>query len=292
MQPVQGEYARFFGQSSSPGVPVLAQSVRRSAQQPPEAEASSTSNVAPQHSSAAASLPDRPSIAAADGGGKPATEGTLGEQRADREAGLSKAPERLPSAALHFEGCLGDVLSVHVDVVSILPRAVPLQQATLVMAIMQVRGLSVSLFVYFCWGGLVAAMSKLLAHSSSALEKQEMIWRWRPDVVGKLLILPLQETSTPSSVVTSPSGTGRTGSPFQASLDGRAPLEGRLRSTPRMYKAYSEYASTPRSQQKAVAWQEVEELECPLAAAQVPTLALPADSTAGRMTALCLCTIS
>ena len=138
LQPVQGEYARFFGQSSSPGVPVLAQSVGRSAK-PSEAEASSTSNVAPRHSSAAAALPDRPSMASVDGGGKPAAEGMLGEQRADRETGTSKAPERLPSAALHFEGCLGDLLSVHVDVVSILPGAVPLQQATLVVAIMQVR---------------------------------------------------------------------------------------------------------------------------------------------------------
>ena len=103
--------------------------------------------------------------------------------------------------------------------------------------------------------------------------------------------LPLQETSTPSSMVTSPSGTARSGSPFEASLDGRAPLEGRLRSTPRTYKAYSDFASPPRSHQKAVAWQEVEELECPLAAAQVPTLALPADSTAGSVTALCLCTV-
>ena len=49
------------------------------------------------------------------------------------------AEPQLPSAALHFEGCLGDVLCVHVDLVSIMPRAVPLQQITLVMAIMQVR---------------------------------------------------------------------------------------------------------------------------------------------------------
>ena len=49
------------------------------------------------------------------------------------------AEPQLPSAALHFEGCLGDVLCVHVDLVSIMPKAVPLQQITLVMAIMQVR---------------------------------------------------------------------------------------------------------------------------------------------------------
>ena len=172
LQPVQGEYSRFFGQSSSPGVPVLAQSVGRSAQQPSEAEASSTSSVAPQHSSAAAALPDRPSMASGYGGGKPATEGMLGEQRADREAGLSKAPERLPSAALHFEGCLGDMLSVHVDVVSILPGAVPLQQVTLVVAIMQVRGLSVTAFEYFCLGCLVATILKMIEHSSSSALEQ------------------------------------------------------------------------------------------------------------------------
>ena len=168
---MQGEYARFFGQSSSPGLPVLAQSVGRCAQQPSEAEASSTSNVAPQLSSAAAALPDRPSMASADGGGKPATEGMLGEQRADREAGLSKMSELLPSAALLFEGCLGDVLSVHVDVVSILPGALPLQQVTLVVAIMQVRGLSVPAFEYFCFCCLVAAMLKMVKHSSSAFQQ-------------------------------------------------------------------------------------------------------------------------
>ena len=47
-------------------------------------------------------------------------------------------------------------------------------------------------------------------------------------------------------------------------------LESRLRSTPRMYREHSEHASTSQNQCKAVSWQEVEELECPLAALQVP----------------------
>ena len=68
------------------------------------------------------------------------TAGRPGQQRADRERGAVEVAEpQLPSAALHFEGCLGDVLCVHVDLVSIMPRALPLQQITLVMAIMQVR---------------------------------------------------------------------------------------------------------------------------------------------------------
>ena len=63
-----------------------------------------------------------------------------GQQRADRKTGAVQAAEpQLPSAALQFEGCLGDVLCVHVDLVSIMPKAIPLQQITLVMAIMQVR---------------------------------------------------------------------------------------------------------------------------------------------------------
>lgn len=124
MQPIQGEYARFFGQSSSPSKPILAQSRPRSG--PPSAAAD------PMHPPASA-----------DGGGsivsprrpRPTADGPiLGQQRADREGDLG----HLPSTAMHFEGCLGDVLCVHVDLVSILPKALPLQQVTLVIAVMQV----------------------------------------------------------------------------------------------------------------------------------------------------------
>lgn len=130
LQPVQGEYARFFGQSSSPGEPVLAQSRALSEQQP----AHTASNIeidAPRHrpTSAHSLSADVNSKSMRD-----TAEGTLGQQRADREG--EQLP--LPSAALHFEGCLGDVLCVHVDLISILPQAVPLQQITLVVAIMQV----------------------------------------------------------------------------------------------------------------------------------------------------------
>ena len=78
----------------------------------------------------------------------------------------------------------------------------------------------------------------------------------------------LQESSGASSAVTSPSGTARSGSPFDAALDGRALLESRLRSTPRTYREPSEFGTTPHGQRKAVSWREVEELECPLAASQ------------------------
>lgn len=79
----------------------------------------------------------------------------------------------------------------------------------------------------------------------------------------------LQESSAPTSVVTSPSGTAKSGSPFESALEARTPLEGRLRSTPRLYKAFSVYTNTPRNQRRAVVWQELEELECPLAASHV-----------------------
>lgn len=86
--------------------------------------------------------PDRQSASAANADSTapgarsaPSAEGTLGQQRADREKGQH---EELPSAAMHFEGCLGDALCVHLDFISILPQAVPLQQVTLVIAIMQV----------------------------------------------------------------------------------------------------------------------------------------------------------
>ena len=69
---------------------------------------------------------------------RPSGEGTLGQQRADREKAEHPLHEHLPSTAMHFEGCLGDVLCVHVDLISILPQAMPLQQVTLVVAIMQV----------------------------------------------------------------------------------------------------------------------------------------------------------
>ena len=93
--------------------------------------------------------PDRQSASAASAGAdvnstapstrsRPSAQGTLGQQRADRESGKSVLHEELPSAAMHFEGCLGDVLCVHLDFISILPQAVPLQQVTLVIAIMQV----------------------------------------------------------------------------------------------------------------------------------------------------------
>jgi hypothetical protein len=108
-------------------------------------------------------------MAAADGPGKPATEGMLGEQRADREAGLNRAPERLSGAVLRFDGCLGDVLSVPVDVFSILPRAVPVQQVTLVVAIMQVRDPSVPLSEYFAAACPMAATLKIFPQSILAL---------------------------------------------------------------------------------------------------------------------------
>ena len=80
----------------------------------------------------------------------------------------------------------------------------------------------------------------------------------------------LQESSGAPSAVTSPSGTARSGSPFDAALDGRALLESRLRSHPRAYREHSEHAGTPHNQRRAALWREVEELECPLAASQVP----------------------
>ena len=78
-----------------------------------------------------------------------------------------------------------------------------------------------------------------------------------------------QETSAPPSVATSPTGTAKSGSPFEAALDSRATLEHRLRSTPRMYRAFSEPGSPSSGQRTAVAWQEVEEVECPVASSQV-----------------------
>ena len=83
------------------------------------------------------------------------------------------------------------------------------------------------------------------------------------------VLASLQESSAPTSVVTSPSGTAKSGSPFESALEARAPLEGRLRSTPRLYKTFSDYANTPRNQRRAVVWQELEELEYPLAASHV-----------------------
>ena len=79
----------------------------------------------------------------------------------------------------------------------------------------------------------------------------------------------LQETTRPSSVATSPSGTAKSGSPFESALDSRTPLEHRLRSTARMYKGVAESDSTSSNQRKAVVWQEMEELECPVASSQV-----------------------
>ncbi len=87
--------------------------------------------------------------------------------------------------------------------------------------------------------------------------------------LGKRLLASLQETGTPASVPTSPTGTARSGSPFETALDSRATLEHRLRSTPRTYRAFGEPGSPPSGQRMAVAWQEVEELECPVASSQV-----------------------
>ena len=90
-------------------------------------------------------------------------------------------------------------------------------------------------------------------------------------------LLLLQESIGAPSAVTSPSGTARSGSPFDVALDGRALLDSRLRSTPRTYREHSEFGTTPHSQRRAVSWREVEELECPLAASQVPGASV--DST-------------
>ena len=138
VQPVQGEYARFFGQSSSPGEPVLAMS-RGCSGQPSTEDPSNMDMDAPQQPSASASSAAADASSAAPSRGKrPSADGTLGQQRADRESGDLLSHEQLPSAAMHFEGCLGDVLCIHLDLISILPQAVPLQQVTLVIAIMQV----------------------------------------------------------------------------------------------------------------------------------------------------------
>ena len=138
VQPVQGEYARFFGQSSSPGDPVLAMS-RGCSGEPSVEDPSSMGMDAPQQPSALASSAAADVSRTDPGRGKrPSADGTLGQQRADRESRDLPPHEQLPSAAMHFEGCLGDVLCVHLDVISILPQAVPLQQVTLVIAIMQV----------------------------------------------------------------------------------------------------------------------------------------------------------
>ncbi len=139
MQPVQGEYARFFGQSSSPGEPVLAMS-RRCSEQPPAEDQSHMDIDAPKQPSAPATSDAGNASSAASGTRtRPGAEGTPGQQRADGGGGEIPLQGQLPSAALHFEGCLGDVLCVHLDLVSILPQAVPLQQITLVIAIMQVN---------------------------------------------------------------------------------------------------------------------------------------------------------
>ena len=141
VQPVQGEYARFFGQSSSPGEPVLAMS--RGCSELPPVEDPSRMDIDPRHPPGGftpGSAVDVSSIAPGTAV-RPSAEGTLGQQRADRENTELPPQEQLPSAAMHFKGCLGDVLCVHVDVISILPQAVPLQQVTLVIAIMQVSTL-------------------------------------------------------------------------------------------------------------------------------------------------------
>ena len=95
-----------------------------------------------------------------------------------------------------------------------------------------------------------------------------VLWRYIEASV-RALFASLQETSTPSSVATSPTGTTKSGSPFETALDTRATLEHRLRSTPRMYRAFSEPGSPPSGQRTAVVWQEVEEVECPVASSQV-----------------------
>ena len=208
LQPVQGEYARFFGQSSSPGRPVLATSRpcgRQQKEHTSEPDAPNGSSTSQETTSTPASpamlegssssiaeelsskevldrkdileqqhasqtdasgehdtIPgNRPSVTPSrteNGSSSTAEEpfrregqGTAsrpGQQRADRETDTAQAAEpQLPSAALHFEGCLGDVLCVHVDLVSIMPKAVPLQQITLVMAIMQVKNTACTA----CW---------------------------------------------------------------------------------------------------------------------------------------------
>ena len=87
--------------------------------------------------------------------------------------------------------------------------------------------------------------------------------------LGKSSIALLQETGTTASVATSPTGTAKSGSPFETALDSRATLDHRLRSTPRMVRGFGEPGSPPSGQRTAVAWQEVEELECPVVSSQV-----------------------
>ncbi len=78
-----------------------------------------------------------------------------------------------------------------------------------------------------------------------------------------------QETGTPASVATSPTGTAKSGSNFETAVDSRAPPEHRLRSTPMHRESHGEPGSPPSGQRMAVAWQEVEELECPVVSSQV-----------------------
>ena len=107
MQPVPGRFGRFFGDSSSPGVPVI-----------------TPSRAAPTHPAGLPPDPPQPT----------------GHQPPE-EAAAADLPEGRPEEApllRGFDGCLGDVADVWVDVVSNLPEPLEAEQILLVISVMQV----------------------------------------------------------------------------------------------------------------------------------------------------------
>ncbi len=116
-QPVPGLHGRFFGDSSAAGVPVITPS-RSDAAAPEEPGSSSSaaegSNAAESSSQAAARAAD----AAAEEGEKVAGSG-----------GLPRS----------FDGCLGDVVELDLDIVSALPQPLECSRVVLVVSIMQAR---------------------------------------------------------------------------------------------------------------------------------------------------------
>lgn len=162
LQPVQGRFGRFFGESLSPGLPILVPSRDRRSSNgkishtgTAVAAQISTSDDSAANSKAAEDAHD--SITAL---GEDVSRDTLAQLRTGAcenlysdpgpgDPGGSATPDAATPAEQHsgdlrhqpwrgFEGCLGDMTDIALDVMSSLPEPLDVSSITVVLSVMQV----------------------------------------------------------------------------------------------------------------------------------------------------------
>lgn len=119
-QPVPGLHGRFFGDSSAEGVPVITPS--RGASSPGRTDA--------------AAAPEEPASSSSAGSSGQAAAGETAAAAAEDGGEAVAGGGQLPRS---FDGCLGDIAELDLDIMSALPQPLECSRVVLVVSVMQVR---------------------------------------------------------------------------------------------------------------------------------------------------------